>query len=399
MFGRLKKLFQKTEEAVEEKLAEKEEVEERLEEELEEPVEEIKAVEKPKPATKEEKAEPAIKKAEPEIEPEPMPEKVEEPEPEAPREEPKRGIKFKEPQPERPKKKEEVKLGFKTLLKKAVTRKAVLSQDEVDDIAWNFQMELMQSDVGMEVADAICSQLKEKLTGHEFKDPKGEIKAMFKEILVGLLTPGEELDLLEFVKSHEKPVIIVFFGINGGGKTTTIAKVADMLKKNGLSVVLAAGDTFRAGAIEQLCKHAEALGGVKVVKHEKGGDPAAVVFDAIKHAQANGVDVVLADTSGRMQSDLDLMGEMKKIVRVNEPDLKVFVGDSLTGNDAIDQAKRFDEEIGIDGAILAKYDASKGGAALSVAHVTGKPILFLGVGQAYPDLQKFVPEEFIEGLL
>jgi len=407
MFGRLKKLFKRTEEQVEEKLAEKEEVEERLEEELE-PVKEEPVKEKPKPAPEKKAEKPKPKKELPKKEKikaqkvAPRPEPEEEPEEElAPEEEvveePAPRIE-KPPEPE-PKRKEEVKLGIRTMLKKAVTRKATLSQEEIDDIAWNFQMGLMESDVGMEVAEAICSRLKEKLTDHEFRDPKGEIKAMFREILIDLLTPKEELDLLEFAKKHEKPVKIVFFGVNGGGKTTTIAKVADMLRKNGLSVVLAAGDTFRAGAIEQLAKHAEALGGVKLVKHEKGGDSAAVVFDAVKHAEANGVDVVLADTSGRMQSDVDLMGEMEKIVRVNKPDLKVFVGDALTGNDAIDQAKKFDEAIGIDGAILAKYDASKGGAALSVAHVTGKPILFLGVGQSYSDLQKFVPEEFIDELL
>ena len=293
---------------------------------------------------------------------------------------------------------EEVEISLSTKIKKTVTGKAKLSEDEIDKITWNFQMSLMQNDVGMEVAEAICSRLKEELTGKNFSDPKKDVKEAFHKILIDILTPEDNLDLLDFIKSHDKPVKIVFFGINGCGKTTTIAKLTELLQEQGISVVLAAGDTFRAGAIEQLAKHAEILG-TKLVKHEKGGDSTAVIFDAIKHATANSKDVVLADTSGRMQSDVDLMGEMQKIIRVNEPDLKIFVGDALTGNDAIEQVRRFNEEIGIDATILAKYDASNGGAALSVAQVTGKPILFLGVGQSYKDLQPFVPEEFVGELL
>jgi fused signal recognition particle receptor len=293
---------------------------------------------------------------------------------------------------------EEVEISLSTKIKKTVTGKAKLSEDELDNIAWNFQMSLMQNDVGMEVAEAICSRLKEELSGKDFHDPKKEVKEIFHKILIDILTPENNIDFLEFIKAHEKPVKIVFFGINGCGKTTTIAKLTELLQEQGISVVLAAGDTFRAGAIEQLAKHAERLG-TKLVKHEKGGDSAAVIFDAVKHATANSKDVVFADTSGRMQSDVDLMGEMKKIIRVNSPDLKIFIGDALTGNDAIDQVRRFDEEIGIDAAILAKYDASNGGAALSVAQITGKPILFLGVGQSYKDLQPFVAEEFVNELL
>jgi len=250
----------------------------------------------------------------------------------------------------------------------------------------------------MEVAESISNELKEKLSSTDFRDPKSQVRQIFKETLVELLEKGGKMDFVEEIKKYDKPVKVVFFGINGCGKTTTIAKLANILQKQGLSVVVAAGDTFRAGAQEQLGKHADRLG-VKMVHHQRGGDAAAVVFDAIKHAEANKIDVVLADTSGRMQSNVDLMGEMEKIVRVNKPDIKVFVGDALTGNDAVEQARKFNEEIGIDAAILAKFDASKGGAALSVSHITGRPIIFLGVGQGYDDLKKFDANEFVNEII
>jgi len=293
---------------------------------------------------------------------------------------------------------EEVEVSLKTKIKKAVAGRAKLGDDEIDSIAWNFQMSLMQSDVAMEVAEKISTELKEKLKEKEFSDPKKDVRGVFKEILIDVLEADKKIDLIEFVKKTEKPVKIVFFGINGCGKTTTIAKVTDFLFRNNVSVVLAAGDTFRAGAIEQLGKHAEKLG-VRMIKHQKGGDAAAVVFDAVKHAESNGVDVVLADTSGRMQSNVDLMGEMEKIVRVNSPHLKVFVGDALTGNDAVEQAEKFNESVGIDASILAKCDAAKGGSALSVTYITKKPIMFLGTGQKYEDLKPFDAREFVDELI
>ncbi len=292
----------------------------------------------------------------------------------------------------------EIKVGLKTRLKTAMRRKTRLGEPEIEEITWGLQMGLMQSDVAMEVAEAIGSQLKEKLASAEFTNPREQVREIFKDTLVGILKAGGELDFMEFVKGRERPVKIVFFGINGCGKTTTIAKLAKMLKGSGLSVVAAAADTFRAGAEEQLGEHAKRVG-IRMVHHQRGGDAAAVVFDAVKHAEANGIDVVLADTSGRMQSDTDLMGEMEKIARVNKPDLRVFVGDALTGNDAVEQAKVFNERIGIDASILAKVDASKGGAALSVSYVTGKPIIFLGVGQGYEDLKEFDPEGFVEEII
>jgi len=192
--------------------------------------------------------------------------------------------------------------------------------------------------------------------------------------------------------------VICFVGVNGSGKTTSIAKVAKFLQNNGLSVVLAAADTFRAAAIDQLQLHADKLG-VKLIRQDYGSDPAAVAFDAIKHAEANRKDVVLIDTAGRLHSNINLMDEMKKIMRVAKPDLKLFVGESITGNDCVEQAKHFNVAVGIDGIILAKADVDeKGGAAISVSYVTQKPILFLGVGQEYEDLQEFDKEKLLASI-
>jgi fused signal recognition particle receptor len=211
------------------------------------------------------------------------------------------------------------------------------------------------------------------------------------------LFPVEPPDLLKLVK-QKKPYVICFVGVNGSGKTTSIAKVAHLLKQNGHSVVIAAADTFRAAAIDQLQLHADKLN-VKLIRHDYGSDPAAVAFDAIKHAEAAKKDVVLIDTAGRLHSNTNLMDEMKKIMRVAKPDLKLFVGESITGNDCIEQARQFDTAVGIDGIILAKADVDeKGGAAISVSYVTRKPIFYLGIGQEYSDLQQFDKDKLIASI-
>jgi fused signal recognition particle receptor len=202
---------------------------------------------------------------------------------------------------------------------------------------------------------------------------------------------GSAFDFDDYVAKHEKPVVVMFVGINGTGKTTAIAKLVNRLQKNGTTTVLAASDTFRAGAIEQISIHADRLN-TKVIKHQSGADPAAVAYDAVDHAKARKRDVVLVDTAGRMQTNSNLMDEMKKIKRVVKPHLTIFVGDSLAGNDAIEQARTFDKEVGIDAVILTKIDAdAKGGAALSIAYTIKKPIAFLSTGQGYEDIIKYEP--------
>ena len=209
-----------------------------------------------------------------------------------------------------------------------------------------------------------------------------------------LIEPDDFLDAVKL----KQPFVIVFFGINGTGKTTTIAKIANLLLKNKISCVLAASDTFRAASIEQLQIHADKLK-IKLIKHDYGADPAAVAFDAIKHAKAHKIDVVLIDTAGRMHTKENLLSEMEKICRVTKPDLKIFVAESIAGNDAIQQAKNFNETIGIDGAILTKADVDeKGGTAISISYIIKKPIFFLGTGQNYSDLKSFDKTEFIKEL-
>jgi len=278
-------------------------------------------------------------------------------------------------------------------------KKRVIREEDIKDLLWDLQISLLESDVALETAEKICNDLKENLVGREIK--KGEIEKVVKEEIKKSLfeiLDLEPIDLIEEV-GKKKPYVILFLGFNGSGKTTAIARVAYLLKQNGFTVNMAAGDTWRAAAINQLEKHGEKLN-VPVIKHDYGADPAAVIFDAIEHAKARGIDVVLADTAGRTHTNVNLMKELEKIIRVNKPDLKILVIDSLTGNDAVEQARAFDEAVGVDGIILTKMDVNeKGGAALSVTHAIKKPILYIGVGQEYGDLEKFNPRKFIQNLL
>jgi fused signal recognition particle receptor len=219
-----------------------------------------------------------------------------------------------------------------------------------------------------------------------------------RESVKGLFIDNDLNIIDEIRKKKDKPYIISFIGVNGSGKTTSMAKLAYLLQKNNLSVVFAASDTFRAAAIQQLQEHADKLG-VKMIRHDYESDPAAVAFDAIQHAKSKGIDVVLIDTAGRLHVNDNLMNELKKLIRVNKPDLKIFVGESITGNDCVEQAKLFNEVVGIDAIILAKADVDeKGGAAVSVSYVTKKPIIYLGTGQKYDDLQEFKPEIIIKNI-
>ncbi|WP_297438183.1 signal recognition particle-docking protein FtsY [Thermococcus sp.] len=275
-----------------------------------------------------------------------------------------------------------------------------ISEKDVENALWDLELELLEADVALETVEELKERIKEKLVGQKVKigtKKKALVENAVREAILEILTPERKIDLLETIKSEGKrPFVIAFVGFNGSGKTTTIAKLAHWLRGNGLSVVIAASDTFRAGAIEQIEEHARRLG-VKVIKHDYGADPAAVAYDAIEHAKARKIDVVLIDTAGRNELNRNLMDEMKKIARVAKPDLVIFVGDSLGGNSVVEQAKQFNEAVKIDGVILTKLDAdARGGAALSISHAIGAPILFVGVGQGYNDLKPFDERWFVE---
>ena len=277
----------------------------------------------------------------------------------------------------------------------------VLDERKLDELLGEFEIALLESDVALEVAEKIVSDLKRSLHGKKLKrsELSREIHASLERSLKAILDlPKQSIEEAVRAKA-EKPFVILFVGINGTGKTTTIAKVAKRLIDAGFTCVFAASDTYRAGAIEQLEKHAEKLG-VKLIKHERGADPAAVAYDAVEHARARGKDVVLIDTAGRMETNVNLLEEMKKIARVAKPDMVIFVGDALTGNAAVEQAERFNSAVSIDGIILTKADAdAKGGAAISIAHAIRKPVLYLGTGQGYDDLVEFSAEWLISQIL
>jgi fused signal recognition particle receptor len=280
-----------------------------------------------------------------------------------------------------------------------------LSEEDLEPILWDLQLQLISNDVAVDVASKISEELKSRLTGtslSRFGDKIEPIREAFKESIESVMAAEDQKDIVDHVsakKATGDPFVVMFVGINGTGKTTTIAKVTRRLMDKGFKVVLASGDTYRAGAIEQLEEHGRRLG-VRVIKHRYGSDAAAVSFDAVQHARAQGVDAVLIDTAGRMQTNRNLMDELQKIKRVVQPDFTVMVLDSLIGNDAVDQAQTFNEHIGFDAAILTKVDAdAKGGSSLSVAYLTGKPILYVGVGQEYRDLQPFEASWFVEKIL
>ena len=282
-------------------------------------------------------------------------------------------------------------------------REKTISEKHVEDILWELEMELLQGDVAMEVANAVVESVKNDLVGKKIKRSNDITEYTFLALRNAVAEiidiPGKSMtEMIEEKKAQGEPLVVMFVGINGTGKTTTIGKLANYYLKKGYTPVIAASDTFRAGAIEQVTYHADNVG-VKIIKHKKGSDPAAVAYDAVEHAKAQGKELVLIDTAGRMQTNVNLMDEMKKIKRVADPDLVVFVGDALTGNDATEQAVKFNDAIDIDGVILTKADAdSKGGASLSIGYVIKKPIMFLGVGQGYDDIKEYDAEWMLDQL-
>ncbi|HSQ49272.1 MAG TPA: signal recognition particle-docking protein FtsY [Candidatus Deferrimicrobiaceae bacterium] len=298
---------------------------------------------------------------------------------------------------------EKLKSGFKGLVSKVTTTE--LKTDSLSPILSDFKMSLAENDVAFPVADKICDDLEKRLVGVQVKrleDRKKVVDENLRQVLLDVMLTDKRIDLLALAEEKRKktqPFTLLFVGINGTGKTTSIAKVAQWFRNKNYSVILAAADTYRAGSIEQLEEHGRRLG-MRVIKSTYGGDPAAVGFDAVSHAKAHGINVVLIDTAGRMQTNQNLMNELIKVKRVVKPDLTVFTVDSLIGNDAVMQAEEFNKAVGIDATILTKVDADvKGGSALSVTFVTQRPILFIGVGQTYKDLELFNPEKFVNMVL
>ncbi len=298
---------------------------------------------------------------------------------------------------------EKLKSGFKGLVNKVTTTE--LKAENLNPILSEFKMSLVENDVAFPVAEKISNDLEKRLVGVQVKrldDRKKIVEENLRQVLLEVMLTSKKIDLLKMADEKRKkkePFILMFVGINGTGKTTTIAKVAQFFRDKGYSVVLAGADTYRAGSIEQLEEHGKRLG-IRVIKSNYGGDPAAVAYDAVSHAKSHGINIVLIDTAGRMQTNQNLMNELVKVKRVVGPDLTVLTVDSLIGNDAVMQAEEFNKAVGIDATILTKVDADvKGGSALSVTYVTQKPILFIGVGQTYKDLELFNPEKFVSMVL
>lgn len=282
-------------------------------------------------------------------------------------------------------------------------KEKTIQEDDIEDILFELEIGLLEGDVAIDVANEVVESVKEDLVGQKIKRSNDveeyTYKALQKAIAKIINVDGKSMtEMLEDKVKEGKPLVVMLVGINGTGKTTTIGKLANYYVKKGYTPVIAASDTFRAGAIEQVTHHADNVG-VKIIKHQKGSDPAAVAYDAVEHANAQNKELVLIDTAGRMQTNTNLMDEMKKIKRIAKPDLVVFVGDALTGNDATEQARKFNEAIDIDGVILTKADAdAKGGASLSIGYVIQKPILFLGMGQGYDDIKEYSPEWMLDQL-
>ncbi|MCK5107469.1 MAG: signal recognition particle-docking protein FtsY [Nanoarchaeota archaeon] len=285
----------------------------------------------------------------------------------------------------------------KGLFSKGVIR-VKISDSKFEELFWDIELALLENNVAVEVIEKIKGDLKQEIIDQKFNafSLQKKIQEIFNKSISEILSL-ESPDLFEEIKK-KKPYVIAFIGVNGSGKTTSLAKVANLLNEKGYTSVIAACDNFRAAALQQIEEHANNLN-IKLIKHDYGSDAAAVAFDAIKHAEAKKIEVVLIDTAGRSHSNINLMDELKKVIRVSKPDMKIFVGDSLTGNDVVEQAKSFNEAVGIDTLILSKMDIDeKGGASISVSYVTKKPIIFIGSGQEYSDIEIFDKDKILKVL-
>jgi fused signal recognition particle receptor len=283
----------------------------------------------------------------------------------------------------------------------AVVTESKLTDEQFSKFFTDLELELIQNNVAFPIIQQLRNNLDKELVGKSM--PRAQVTEKIKDILrdtiLHILETPKPLDILELArekKSKNEALVLMFVGTNGHGKTTTLAKLTNLFQKHNYRCILAASDTFRAASIEQLEHHANKLS-VRMIKHKYGADPAAVAFDAVK---AKDKDIVLIDTAGRQTPDANLMEEMAKIKRVAKPDITIFVGESIAGSDLVEQARAFNEKIGIDGIILTKADVDdKGGALLSVVQATNKPIMFIGTGQNYDDIEKFEPEKFISKIL
>lgn len=294
-----------------------------------------------------------------------------------------------------------VKTGFAQKFKVLITeREILLSEKDIQEPLEELELILLENDVAYDATEAIIESMRRNLVGQKRKiktSAEDFVLEALKNALLDVL--GEGFSLKDYIDSHEKPVKILFTGVNGAGKTTSIAKVAYYLKNNGYSVVIGSGDTFRAGANEQMKTHAERVG-VKVINHQEGADPSAVLFDAVSYAKAHDIDVVLGDTAGRFHNKTNLMKQLDKIKRVISPDIISYVDEAVAGNDAVIRAEEFNNSVGTDVVVLTKADMDvKGGAAISIAHTIGKPVMFLGTGQSYSDITPFEPEKVVNDLL
>jgi fused signal recognition particle receptor len=298
----------------------------------------------------------------------------------------------------KPEKKDPSLLGKVRVL--VTDREFVISEKDIEEPLFELEMVLLENDVALPVAEEIIAHIRQDLTGERRKIGE-RVDTIVLSALKGALLEvlGEGFDLVSYISNHERPVKILFTGVNGTGKTTTVAKIGAFLKKNGFSVVIGAGDTFRAGAIEQIDVHASRIG-IRIIQHQHGADPSAVLFDAVQHAEANHIDVVLADTAGRFHNRVNLMNQLDKIRRVMKPDLIVYVDEAVAGNDAVVRAFEFEKSVGADAVVLTKADMDpRGGAAISIAHTIGKPLMFLGTGQGYDDIVPFSPRQMVDELL
>lgn len=297
--------------------------------------------------------------------------------------------------------KKRVNIGAISTIKSIFNTEIVLNKKELEELLDNFELELLESDVDLSVASLMKETLNSKLSNA--KIPKGKVhdyvQKVILESIIEVLSNEKQFDILEKVSSSKKPFKIMLLGINGAGKTTTTAKIAHLLSKNNLKVVLSASDTFRAAALEQLESHANALG-LKIIKRDYGSDPTSVAFDAINYANAHKIDVVLIDTAGRQDTNTNLLNEMKKMSRVISPDLKLYIGESIAGSAILDQVQSFNREIGLDGVILTKLDCDpKGGTMLSLSKVTGIPIVAVTLGQKYEDIEVFNPQKIAKRMV